>query len=46
MKHQILAGVGLFAVITFCGYMISQLGTQRSEGDGRAVAAVHITEQP
>ena len=42
MRHQILAGAGLAAVIAFCGYMISQLDAHRSEAAGAAVAAATI----
>jgi len=38
MRHQILAGAGLAAVIVFCSYMISQLDAHRSEA--RSAAAV------
>jgi hypothetical protein len=30
MKHQVIAGAGLAAVIAFCGYMIAQLDAQRA----------------
>jgi len=34
MKHQILAGAGLVAVIAFCGYMVSQMGAHRTDAQG------------
>ena len=43
MKYQILAGIGLAAVIAFCGYMITQLDARRSglpEAEARRVAIV------
>ena len=39
MKHQIIAGAGLAAVIAFCSYMIVQLDAHRSQRPGMAIPA-------
>ena len=38
MKHQIIAGAGLAAVIAFCTYMIVQLDARRSREHGISMA--------
>jgi hypothetical protein len=45
VKHQILAGAGLAAVIAFCGYMISQIDARRSTGPVAAGTSI-ATNQP
>ena len=39
MKHQIIAGAGLAAVIAFCSYMIVQLDAHRSSHAAMTVPA-------
>jgi hypothetical protein len=39
MKHQVIAGAGLAAVIAFCGYMISQLDARRTDVPGTLTVA-------
>jgi hypothetical protein len=40
MKHQVLAGAGLAAVMAFCGYMIAQLDSRQPGQDQPAAPAV------
>jgi len=42
MKHQIIAGAGLAAVIAFCSYMIVQLDARRSSQPGASSASATI----
>ena len=43
MKHQILAGAGLVAVIAFCGYMVSQLGAHQRDAQGVVATQARTT---
>ena len=40
MKHQIIAGAGLAAVIAFCTYMIVQLDARRSREHSVSMAPI------
>lgn len=42
MRHQIIAGIGLAAVIAFCGYMILQLDARRSQAPPSSAVATAL----
>jgi hypothetical protein len=31
MKHQLIAGAGLAAIMAFCGYMVAQLAPENTD---------------
>jgi hypothetical protein len=44
LKYQLIAGAGLAAVITFCGYMVVQLDHARADSSGGDASRVTIAD--